>query len=191
MLSALPPSSWTPELAVKARALRWLLLDVDGVLTDGRLWFDDKGEALKSFDVRDGLGIKLLREHGVEVGILSARTSPIVSRRAAGLGITEVLQGEADKAVAFHRFLERRKLAAAEVAYFADDLQDLAVLRACGLSAAPADAAADVRSRVEFVTEALGGRGAVREIAERILASRGNWEAILARFSGEQEPADS
>ena len=189
--AALPPGSWTPELAARARLLRWLLLDVDGVLTDGRLWFDDKGELLKAFDVRDGLGIKLLREHGVEVGILSARTSPVVSRRAAGLGITEVLQGEADKAAAFDRFLKRRNLAAAQVAYFADDLQDLAVLGACGLSAAPADAVADVRARVAFVTAAPGGRGAVRELAERILAARGDWQGILARFLGEREPADS
>jgi 3-deoxy-D-manno-octulosonate 8-phosphate phosphatase (KDO 8-P phosphatase) len=196
MRSALPPGTWTPELSARAKALRWLLLDVDGVLTDGRLWFDEKGEALKGFDVRDGHGIKLLREHGVEVAILSARTSPVVSRRAAGLGIVEVLQGEDDKKAAFDRFLERRHVGANEIAYLADDLQDLAVLGACGLAAAPGDAVADVRARVDYVTEAGGGGGAVRELAERILAARGIWASIVARFAGEAppdsgEPADS
>jgi 3-deoxy-D-manno-octulosonate 8-phosphate phosphatase (KDO 8-P phosphatase) len=180
---ALPSGSWTPELSARARGLKWLLLDVDGVLTDGRLWFDDKGETVKAFDVRDGLGIKLLREHGVEVGILSARASGVVNRRAAGLGIVEVMQGENDKAAAFRRFVERHRLAADEVAYLADDLQDLAVLAACGLAAAPSDAVADVRRRVAYVTGAAGGRGAVRELAERILAARGVWEAIVERFA--------
>jgi 3-deoxy-D-manno-octulosonate 8-phosphate phosphatase (KDO 8-P phosphatase) len=160
------------------------------VLTDGRLWFDEKGELLKAFDVRDGLGIKLLREHGVEVGILSARASAVVSRRAAGLGIVEVIQGESDKGDAFRRFLERRNLAPSAVAYLADDLQDLAVLGACGLAAAPADAVADVRARVAYVTEARGGRGAVRELAERILAARGDWEKIVARFAGDKTAAE-
>ena len=196
MSGALPPGRWTPELSARARGLSWLLLDVDGVLTDGRLWFDDKGETVKAFDVRDGLGIKLLREHGVEVGILSARASAVVSRRAAGLGVVEVLQGESDKLAAFEGFLERRRLRAEEVAYLADDLQDLAVLAACGLAAAPADASPDVRSRVGFVTEARGGRGAVRELAERILAARGVWESIVSRFAGSKilatgESADS
>jgi 3-deoxy-D-manno-octulosonate 8-phosphate phosphatase (KDO 8-P phosphatase) len=175
--------SWTPELAERARPLRWLLLDVDGVLTDGRLWFDEKGEVLKSFDVRDGLGIRLLREYGVEVGLLSARTSPIAARRAAGLGIVEVLQGETNKLAAFEAFLHRRELAPREVAYLADDLQDLGVLGACGLAAAPADAVADVRSRVHFVTAASGGRGSVRELAERILQAKGVWTEIVERFA--------
>jgi 3-deoxy-D-manno-octulosonate 8-phosphate phosphatase (KDO 8-P phosphatase) len=117
------------------------------------------------------------------VGILSARASGVVNRRAAGLGIVEVMQGANDKEAAFRRFLARHALAAGEVAYFADDLQDLAVLAACGLAAAPADAVADVRRRVAFVTEASGGRGAVRELAERILAARGVWEAIVERFA--------
>jgi 3-deoxy-D-manno-octulosonate 8-phosphate phosphatase (KDO 8-P phosphatase) len=188
MPAALRPGTWTPELSARAKSLRWLLLDVDGVLTDGRLWFDEKGEVLKGFDVRDGHGIKLLREHGVEVGILSARTSPVVSRRAAGLGIIEVLQGEDDKKSAFDRFLERRRVDAGEVAYLADDLQDLAVLAACGLSAAPGDASADVRARVDYVTECAGGRGAVRELVERILGARGLWASIVARFAGEAPP---
>lgn len=177
-------SPWTPELEARARGLKWLLLDVDGVLTDGRLWFDAKGESVKVFDVRDGLGIKLLTGAGIEVGILSARTSPIVEKRSRDLGLHEVLQGRENKLAAFRDFLSRHALEAGEVAYLADDLLDLAVLGACGLSAAPADAVADVRSRVHYVTAAGGGRGAVRELAERLLQARGVWEAIVERFAG-------
>lgn len=184
MPSSTPPGSWTPELSARALGLEWLLLDVDGVLTDGRLWFDAKGETVKVFDVRDGLGIKLLTSAGIEVGILSARTSPIVAKRSRDLGLSEVLQGREDKLATFRDFLARRELAADRVAYLADDLLDLAVLAACGLSAAPADAVPDVRRRVHYVTAARGGRGAVRELAERILVARGVWESILARFAG-------
>ena len=181
------PGIWLPELSARARGLKWLLLDVDGVLTDGRLWFDAQGEALKVFDVRDGLGIRLLTEAGIQVGILSARRSAIVEKRARDLGLTEILQGHEDKLSAFRDLLSRQALAAAEVAYLADDLLDLPVLGACGLAAAPADAVPDVRSRVHYVTAAGGGRGAVRELAERLLAARGVWDKIVQRF----EAADS
>ncbi len=195
MLTTLSPGSWTPELAARARKLKWLLLDVDGVLTDGRLWFGADGagtEIVKVFDVRDGLGIKLLTSAGVEVGILSARTSPIVEQRGRDLGLSEVLQGRDDKLATFRDFLARRKLAAEEVAYLADDLLDLAVLGVCGLAAAPADAAPEVRRRVHYVTVARGGRGAVRELAERLLVARGEWESIVARFAAaSDEAADS
>ena len=117
-----PRDLWTPELSNRACGLKWLLLDVDGVLTDGRLWFDGKGEMVKVFDVRDGLGIKLLTGAGIEVGILSARTSPIVAKRSRDLGLTEVLQGRENKLDSFRDFLLRHSLAAAEVAYLADDL---------------------------------------------------------------------
>ncbi len=185
--------AWTPEISLRARGVKWLLLDVDGVLTDGRLWFDAEGEAVKIFDVRDGLGVKLLTLAGIEVGILSARESPIVAKRSRDLGLTEVLQGCEDKLEAFRAFLLRHSLAASEVAYLADDLLDLGVLGACGLSAAPADAVDDVRSRVHYVTAASGGRGAVRELAERLLKARGVWESIVARFAGPEarETGDS
>ena len=181
------PGIWLPELSARARALKWLLLDVDGVLTDGRLWFDAKGEVIKVFDVRDGLGIKLLTGAGVQVGILSARASPIVEKRSRDLGLSEVLQGRENKLDTFRDFLARHGLDASSIAYLADDLLDLAVLGACGLAAAPADAVPDVRSRVHYVTAAGGGRGAVRELAERILSARGVWEEIVHRF----EAADS
>jgi len=175
--------SWTPALDDKARRLEWILLDVDGVLTDGRIHLSPEGELFKTFHVRDGLAIKLARAAGLSVGILSARASEIVARRAAELDFAEVIQGREDKAAAFRELLDRRDLAPERVAYVGDDLQDLPVLRAVGLSAAPADAAQEVRAAVDFVTAAEGGRGCVRELVERILVARDAWSEILRRFA--------
>ncbi len=183
--------SWTDDLDARARRLAWLLLDVDGVLTDGRLWLTADGEAMKSFDVRDGLAVQLARRSGLEVGILSARSSPIVARRAAELGLDEVIQGENDKLAAFEQLLARRGFEASQVAYLADDLQDLPVLLRCGLAAAPADAAREIRERVHFVTEAAGGRGAVRELVERLLGARGAWSRIVEGFTRREGNGDS
>jgi 3-deoxy-D-manno-octulosonate 8-phosphate phosphatase (KDO 8-P phosphatase) len=187
-METVPPNrSWTPELDRKARGLAWLVLDVDGVLTDGRLHLDEEGERTKTFHVRDGLAVKLARGAGLEVAILSARSSPIVARRAAEVGIGEVLQGQEDKAAAFRALLARRGVAPAAVAYVGDDLQDLPVLRLAGLSAAPADAVAEVRDAVDYVTEARGGGGCVRELVERLLAARGAWRAAVASFAGPRD----
>jgi 3-deoxy-D-manno-octulosonate 8-phosphate phosphatase (KDO 8-P phosphatase) len=174
--------SWTPELDRRARGISWMLLDVDGVLTDGSIHLAESGELVKTFHVRDGLAIKLARRAGLEVGILTARRSPIIELRARELGIEEVMLGREEKGPAFAELLERRGLGAASVAYMGDDLPDLPVLDACGLSAAPADAVAEVRASVDFVTEAGGGRGAVRELVERILGARGAWEPVLRHF---------
>jgi len=174
--------SWTPDLDRRARALRWLLLDVDGVLTDGFIHVAEGGELFKSFHVRDGLGIKLARRAGLEVGILTARQSSVIERRAAELGIHEVMLGREEKGSSFRDMLERHGLRAEEVAYMGDDLPDLPVLGACGLSAAPADAAAPIRAAVDFVTEAEGGRGAVRELVERLLVARDAWGPLLRSF---------
>jgi 3-deoxy-D-manno-octulosonate 8-phosphate phosphatase (KDO 8-P phosphatase) len=175
--------SWTPELDRRARGLRFLLLDVDGVLTDGRLHVSPDGELFKSFHVRDGLAIQLARAGGIEVGILSARSSEIVERRAAEVGIGEIVQGARDKGAAFRELAARKGLAAAEIAYMGDDLQDLAALAAAGIAAAPADAAAEVRAAVDYVTAARGGEGAVRELVERLLGARGSWAALVARLA--------
>jgi 3-deoxy-D-manno-octulosonate 8-phosphate phosphatase (KDO 8-P phosphatase) len=118
------------------------------------------------------------------VAILSARSSSIVARRAAEVGIDEVVQGREDKAAAFRELVSRRRVAAAAVAYVGDDLQDLPVLAAAGLAAAPADAVAEVRAAVDYVTGARGGEGCVRELVERLLVARGAWEAVVARFAG-------
>ena len=152
--------------------LRFLLFDVDGVLTDGRLYYLGD-EVAVAFDVKDGLAVKRAREAGLAVGFLSARESAAVARRALDLGLDEVLLGRRDKAAAFADLLERRGLQASEVAYVGDDLVDLPVLRAAGLSAAPADAVQEVRDNVDLVLDAQGGRGAARELVDRIVDALG------------------
>ncbi len=187
-MQAIPSNrSWTPELDRKARALDWLVLDVDGVLTDGRLHLGEAGELFKSFHVRDGLAMKLAQAAGLRVAILSARTSEIVRRRAAEIEIEEVIQGSSDKGHALRELLDRQDLAADAVAYVGDDLQDLPVLTAVGLSMAPADAVAEVRQRVDYVTEARGGNGCVREVVERLLTARGAWRSQVHRFTGDAD----
>lgn len=153
--------------------LRFLLFDVDGVLTDGRLFYIGD-EVAVAFDTRDGLAVRRAREAGLGFGILSARReSAAVVRRAADLGFDEVLVGCRDKAAAFADLLERRGLDAAEVAYVGDDLVDLPVLRRAGLSVAPADAVPEVLESVDLVLDSPGGRGAARELVERIVAALG------------------
>lgn len=152
--------------------LRFLLFDVDGVLTDGRLYYLGD-EIAVAFDVKDGLAVRRAREAGLGMGVLSSRDSAAVARRAADLGFDEVLLGRRDKAAAFADLLERRGLAASEVAYVGDDLVDLPVLRAAGLSVAPADAVAEVRDNVDLVLDAPGGRGAARELVDRIVEALG------------------
>ncbi len=163
----------------RAARIEWLVLDVDGVLTDGRLFFGAQGEALKVFDVRDGLGIQLLHRAGLKTAILSSRSSDIVALRARELGITRVLQGEADKAAAFARLLDDVGASAERCAYAGDDWPDLAVLRQVGLAASVADARPEVRAAAHWIAGAGGGRGAVRELAEFILRARGRFDALL------------
>ncbi len=173
------------ELAVRARKVRLVILDVDGVLTDGRLYFGPQGEALKVFDVRDGLGIKLLREAGIEVAILSARASEIVALRARELGIARVLQGQSDKLAGWQRLLDETRLAADQCAFMGDDWADLPVLAKVGFAATVADADADVRRIAHWVAQAAGGRGAVRELAAFILRAQDKFDLALAHHSGE------
>ena len=170
------------DLAARALALRWLLLDVDGVLTDGRLWFGPEGETLKAFHVRDGLAIRLAQQAGLAVGLLSGRASAVVEQRALDLGLDAVVLGAEDKQRGFAAFLAGRGLDPAEVAYVGDDLPDLPVLAACGISFAPADAAAEVRARAEFTLSTRGGEGAVREAVENLLRWRGAWAAVVDAF---------
>lgn len=163
----------------RAAAVRLLVLDVDGVLTDGRLYFDADGEALKVFDVRDGLGVKLLREAGIEVAILSARRSPIVEGRARELGITRVMQGAADKGAGLVELMQALNMRPEQCGYIGDDWPDLAAMAQAGFAATVADAAAEVRRVAHWISAATGGRGAVRELAEFILRAQGRFEALL------------
>lgn len=167
----------------RAEQLEWLLCDVDGVLTDGTIYMDGRGESVKAFHVRDGLGIKMARSSGLKVGILSSRSSPALERRASQLGIDHLMAGQEDKATAFAEFLARHELTAAQVAYIGDDLNDLPVLARCGLSFAPADAAPELHAVVRLVLSHHGGRGAVREMVEHILRARGAWKQALSAFS--------
>jgi 3-deoxy-D-manno-octulosonate 8-phosphate phosphatase (KDO 8-P phosphatase) len=165
--SRIPPQ----ELLKRARAIRLLLLDVDGVLTDGRLYYGPEGEALVSLDVKDGHGLVLLRDH-LELGVISGRPGRAARRRLEELRFTHLLFGERDKLSAYGR-LAHLGLADAEVAYMGDDVNDLALLSRVGLSACPSDAHPEVHRRVHFVARSPGGRGAVRELCDLLLRARG------------------
>jgi len=172
------------DFTARARALRWLLCDVDGVLTDGRVYYGADGHALVGFDIKDGLGLKLAQACGLRVGVLSGRSSEALLQRARELGLDAVVMGRTDKGAAFTEFLAAHEIDARAVAYLGDDLPDLAILRRCGLALAPADAVPEVRTTVHRLLERRGGHGAVREAIEAILRARGEWDRALAAFSG-------
>jgi 3-deoxy-D-manno-octulosonate 8-phosphate phosphatase (KDO 8-P phosphatase) len=161
----------TPEQ--RAARVRLVVLDVDGVLTDGRLYYGPQGEAMKVFDVRDGHGIRMLLGQGIEVAILSARSSEIVLARARELGIRRVLQGRGDKAGAWTELLAEAGIAAEQASFIGDDLPDVPVLRQAGLAATVADARDEVKSVAHWIAPQPGGRGAVRAFAEFVLRARG------------------
>ncbi len=173
------------EHAVKqAIAVKLLLLDVDGVLTDGGITYDGNGVELKRFNIHDGLGIKLLQRAGVQVGIITGRESAMVSRRAQELGITLLLQGREDKRVAMQAVQKQLDLTDEEVAYMGDDLPDLAAIRHAGLGMAPANAVALVRAHADVVTDRRGGEGAVREACEFILNAKGLLDDMQRDYLG-------
>lgn len=172
------------ELRLRASALEWVVSDVDGVLTDGRLFYGPDGEAWKTFNVRDGLALKLAQRAGLKVGVISARGGPALERRTAELGIDAVITRREDKGTAFREFLAAHGTRAEKVAYVGDDLVDLPILLRCGLSFAPADAAPEVRDRVDHTLRCDGGRGAVREMIEWILRARGDWDRLVDAYLG-------
>jgi len=155
-----------------ARRIVLLILDVDGVLTDGRLWFGADGEVMKVFHVRDGLGLKRLRSAGIDVAVISGRSSAALRTRMRELGVTDVVEGVEDKAVALAALLERRGLAGADCACLVDDTPDLPLMQGVGLPAAVADAEPEVIAAARFVTRRPGGQGAVREFCDWLLAAR-------------------
>ena len=172
----------TAEVAVRARRVRLLLFDVDGVLTDGTILLDAEGRESKRFSIRDGTALVWARQAGLLTGVLSARTAAATTERARQLGIPIVRQQASDKAATFAEILAEQRLDAADVAYMGDDLMDLPVLRLAGLAAAPADAAEAVRARVHWVSRLPGGSGAVRELIEGVLHAQGLWGGIAARY---------
>jgi 3-deoxy-D-manno-octulosonate 8-phosphate phosphatase (KDO 8-P phosphatase) len=170
------------DLAARCGPIELLLVDVDGVLTDGVIALDDRGVETKHFHVRDGGALNLWRAAGKRAAILSGRRSPAVDLRAAELGLAPVIQGASRKGEPFRELLVQMGLDARQVCYVGDDLADLPVLLAVGLAACPADAAAEVRAGVHLVTRAPGGRGAVREVVEAILRRQGTWDALVAAY---------
>ena len=173
-----------PDTRIMARAagVKLMIFDVDGVLTDGSLHFGAEGEALKTFNVLDGHGIKQLQQSGVATAIISARRSPIVARRAADLGIVHVQQGVHDKLAGFEQLLLATGMQATDCGFVGDDVIDLPILLRVGFSASVPNGHHEVRSRVHYLTEARGGNGAARELCDLILRAQGHYEAALAPY---------
>jgi 3-deoxy-D-manno-octulosonate 8-phosphate phosphatase (KDO 8-P phosphatase) len=165
--------------AERCRRLRLVLSDVDGVLTDGRLWVMPGGEEMKAFHIRDGLGMVLAQKAGLRIGLLSGRDSPAVTARSRELGLAPVRQGVSDKLAALREVLAAERLSGPEVAYMGDDVNDLGVMSEVGLSAAPADAPFEVRAQAFMITQAAGGQGCFREFLEAILRARGDWDRLF------------
>jgi len=166
----------------KLNQIKLLLLDVDGVLTDGRIVCTDSGEEIKAFDVKDGLGIRLLQQAGIQVGVITGRTSSALRRRVQNLGINLVWDGVDDKTAVLETACRRAGVTPRETAFVGDDLVDLGIFRRVGLSIAVADAHAAVLQKAGMITAAKGGAGAVREICDALLKAAGVWESVVASF---------
>jgi len=170
------------EVRTRIEKIRLLGLDVDGVMTDGRLYYHDDGTESKAFDVRDGHGIKMLQKVGMEVFLISGRNSPMVDKRAMDLGISEVTQGVRDKVPVLERIASQKGLTLDQIAFVGDDLVDLPVMQRVGLAVTVADASEHLFEKAHYVTLAPGGRGAVREVVELILGVRGLWEKAVHHY---------
>lgn len=167
------------DLEQRCQPIELILSDVDGVLTDGRVIYDNQGIETKSFYIRDGLGIKLWQKAGYRFGVVTQRSSQVVKMRSAELDIAIVRQGAQDKLATLQEILEELGLSAAQACYIGDDLPDVPVARAVGLGVAVADACAELRQAAAYVTQAPGGFGAVRETIEMILRSQRRWEDVI------------
>ncbi len=168
------------ELLARAAAIRLAIFDVDGVLTDGRLYFGDDGQEYKAFYSKDGLGMKMLMASGVEVGIITARRSPLVAHRMNNLGITRFYQGETDKVPPFLKMMEQLEIGPEQVAYVGDDLIDLPVMSRVGLAIAVADAHHEVIARAHWTTPLAGGLGGARNSCDLIMTAQGTLQQMIA-----------
>jgi 3-deoxy-D-manno-octulosonate 8-phosphate phosphatase (KDO 8-P phosphatase) len=166
----------------RAARIKLLLMDCDGVLTDGRIWLFENGEEQKGFHTRDGLGIDLWHRAGLKSGIISGRTSSAVETRARGLGMAFIKQGCEDKQEAFADTLAQAEVTSEEVAFIGDDLNDIPLMMQSGLGIAVADAALETRKHAQYVTKTVGGQGAVREAIELILKTQGRWDELVRRY---------
>ena len=170
------------EIIEKAKKLKLLILDVDGVLTDGKLFFDDNGKEYKSFHARDGHGIKLLQQTGVEVAVISGRKSLSVTLRMRSLGVKHVYQGHENKRAAFAEILQNVGVTPEQVAHVGDDLLDLPIMTRVGLAIAVQDANFAVKERAHWCTKTCGGQGAVREVCDFIMQAQGSFDSILKSY---------
>ena len=170
------------RLDARCRPIELILSDVDGVLTDGRLVYDNQGIETKQFHVRDGLGIKLWERSGFQFGIVTSRTSHIVKVRCAELGIELLRQGSQDKVMVTKEIIQSLELTPDQVCFIGDDLPDLPVIQLVGLGVAVADAVAEVRAAADYVTKSVGGAGAVRELVEMVLKAKDRWSDVLRKY---------
>ncbi len=173
--------SWQQALP-KAKAIKLLLLDVDGVLTDGNLIYSHEGKESKSFNTQDGFGLRMLQDSGVEVGIITARSSEALTRRGQDLKISHLYQGSSNKLEAYKEICKKTGLKPFEIAYMGDDWLDMVLLKRVGLSIAPANAVIEIQEMVHYVTTLSGGHGAVREICDLILTATGEHKKLLQQY---------
>jgi 3-deoxy-D-manno-octulosonate 8-phosphate phosphatase (KDO 8-P phosphatase) len=171
-----------PELQARARRIKLLLLDVDGVLTDGRLYFSNQGDEFKTFNTLDGQGIKMLQKSGVKVGIITGRTSNLVSKRASDLGIKILVQGREDKWDALQEILVEYPLDLQDIAFMGDDWPDLTIMCRVGLALTPANGHLSVVERSHWQSQARGGEGAVREVCDMLMKAQHTFDEILKPY---------
>ncbi len=170
------------DVLERAKQIKLIIFDVDGVLTDGGLYFSDDGQEMKVFNSRDGHGMKMLMQSGVEIGIITGRTSKVVSHRMDNLGITHIYQGQHEKLPAFLELIDTLGVTAEQVAYVGDDVVDLPVMTKVGLAVAVQDAHGWVKKHAHWQTPSCGGRGAARDICELIMDAQGNLESTLSQY---------
>ena len=168
------------SLETRLLRIKVLMLDLDGVLTDGRVYYGAKGDELKAFDIQDGFGLVLMRKAGLPVVIVTGKKSKLNLRRAQDLGITKIFQNVTDKLKVFDDYLSKSEYTPEEICYIGDDLMDYPVMKRVGVSVAVPNAVAEIRKVADWVTERSGGRGAVREVVDRILKIQKRWDGVLA-----------
>jgi 3-deoxy-D-manno-octulosonate 8-phosphate phosphatase (KDO 8-P phosphatase) len=177
-----PSNKPTEDVSARAQPIKLLLMDCDGVLTDGRLWLTTDGDEQKAFHARDGLGISLLHQAGLQTGIISGRRSAAVERRGKDLKMSYIRQYAKDKVKALEEILAEAGVTANECGYIGDDVIDIPVMNRVGFAVAVADAVADTKQAANYITTLKGGQGAVREVCDLILKAQGRWDEVLGRF---------
>ena len=176
-------SQTATDITARAQRIKLLLMDCDGVLTDGRLWLTSDGDEQKAFHARDGQGISLLHRAGLQTGIITGRTSSAVDRRARDLKMSYVRQYAKDKIKALEEILAEAGVTTDECAYIGDDVGDIPVMRRVGLAVAVSDAVGETKQAAQYITALKGGQGAVREVCDLVLKAQGRWDELMERFS--------